>query len=116
MKYLTKCEKIYNEKKDFLKKGHILKNGVFYNIADEMTKFEDFLHAKSGEFNGFDFVDLFHEIISKNQAIFTAIADEEADVLTPFGVFHAGSDGITCYFFSEKPTKTVRFNRSIYYF
>lgn len=82
----------------------------------ELKAFEAFENAAEGAFDGFEFINVFHQKVDKYAAILTAVANDEADVLTPFGKFHTGSDGITCYFFSEKPTKTVRFNRSIYYF
>lgn len=78
--------------------------------------FFNFTNAESGDFNGFAFVDIFHEKIDKRAAIFTGISDDCADIRTPFGIFHTGADGMTAYFFSEQPKKTVSFNRSIYFF
>lgn len=78
--------------------------------------FEAFLNATEGDFNGFEFAQKFHEHFNKLDAIFTAEANDSAIILTPFGEFKADEDGQTAYFFSEKPTKRVLFNRSIYFF
>ncbi len=78
-------------------------------------KFEKFEKAKSGVFNGFEFVELFHEKYDKDNAIYKTTANDAANAITPFGKFHTGADGVTCYFFSKKPKKRVEFNRSIYF-
>lgn len=82
----------------------------------QLKAFNEFKNAESGDFNGFAFVDIFHEEIKKADAIYIGEADDSASVETPFGTFHAGADGITAYFFSKQPKKTVSFNRSIYFF
>lgn len=82
----------------------------------QINAFNEFMNAESGFFDGFDFVDIFHEKIKKADAIYTGETDDRADIITPFGTFHAGADGITAYFFSKQPKKTVSFNRSIYFF
>lgn len=82
--------------------------------ADEAA-FEAFEKAEEGYFNGFEMVETFHKFYHKNEAIYIGESDDGADVHTSFGTFHAGADGVLCYFFSEKPKKTVRFNRSVYF-
>lgn len=77
--------------------------------------FEEFLSAKEGTFNGFRLDPEFHENYSKENAIYTARADDCADVHTPFGTFHAAEDGMICYFLNDHPTKKVLFNRSAYF-
>lgn len=81
----------------------------------EAIAFEKFMTAESGDFDGFAFVNLFHEHFDKRNAIYTTESDDEANVITPFGTFHAGADGVTAYFFSEQPKKVVYFNRSVYF-
>jgi len=82
----------------------------------QIKAFERFENAKGGTFDGFEFVGVFHERINKDAAIYSGISDDCADVKTPFGIFHTGADGVTAYFFSKSPVKTVQFNRSIYFF
>lgn len=81
----------------------------------EAVAFEKFMTAESGDFDGFAFVNLFHEHFDKRNAIYTTESDDEANAITPFGTFHAGADGVTAYFFSEQPKKVVYFNRSVYF-
>ena len=81
----------------------------------EAVAFEKFMTAESGDFDGFAFVNLFHEHFDKRNAIYTTESDDEANAITPFGIFHAGADGLTAYFFSEQPRKVVYFNRSVYF-
>lgn len=81
----------------------------------EAVAFEKFIAAESGNFDGFAFVNLFHEHFDKRNAIYTTESDDEANAITPFGTFHAGADGVTAYFFSEQPKKVVYFNRSVYF-
>lgn len=78
--------------------------------------FEAFLNATEGIFDGFEFVEEFHKHFNKLDAIFITEANDSAIILTPFGEFKAVEDGQIAYFFSEKPTKEVLFNRSIYFF
>lgn len=81
----------------------------------EAVAFEKFMTAENGDFDGFAFVNLFHEHFDKRNAIYTTESDDEANVITPFGTFHAGADGVTAYFFSEQPKKVVYFNKSVYF-
>lgn len=81
----------------------------------EAIAFEKFMTAENGDFDGFEFVKLFHEHFDKRNAIYTTESDDEANAITPFGTFHAGADGVTAYFFSEQPKKVVYFNRSVYF-
>ena len=81
----------------------------------EAVAFEKFITAEHGDFDGFAFVNLFHEHFDKRNAIYTTESDDEANAITPFGTFHAGADGVTAYFFSEQPKKVVYFNRSVYF-
>lgn len=81
----------------------------------EAVAFEKFIAAEHGDFDGFAFVNLFHEHFDKRNAIYTTESDDEANAITPFGTFHAGADGVTAYFFSEQPKKVVYFNRSVYF-
>lgn len=81
----------------------------------EAVAFEKFTAAESGDFDGFAFVNLFHEHFDKRNAIYTTESDDEANAITPFGTFHAGADGVMAYFFSEQPRKVVYFNRSVYF-
>lgn len=81
----------------------------------EAVVFEKFMTAEHGDFDGFAFVNLFHEHFDKRNAIYTTESDDEANAITPFGTFHAGADGVTAYFFSEQPKKVVYFNRSVYF-
>lgn len=81
----------------------------------EAVAFEKFMTAENGDFDGFAFVNLFHEHFDKRNAIYTTESDDEANAITPFGTFHAGADGVTAYFFSEQPKKVVTFNRSVYF-
>lgn len=81
----------------------------------EAIAFEKFCKAKSGNFNGFEFPELFHRHFDKRNAIYTTESNDTADAITPFGTFHTGADGVAVYFFSEQPKKKVSFNRSVYY-
>lgn len=81
----------------------------------EAIAFEKFMNSEGGIFDGFAFVNLFHEHFDKRNAIYTTESDDEANAITPFGTFHAGADGVTAYFFSEQPKKVVYFNRSVYF-
>lgn len=94
----------------------IIKNGgATLNKNGEAVAFEKFITAEHGDFDGFAFVNLFHEHFDKRNAIYTTESDDEANAITPFGTFHAGADGVTAYFFSEQPKKVVYFNRSVYF-
>ena len=81
----------------------------------EAVAFEKFMTAEHGDFDGFAFVNLFHEHFDKRNAIYTTESDDEANAITPFGTFHAGADGVTAYFYREQPKKVVYFNRSVYF-
>lgn len=83
-------------------------------MENQLKKFEEFMKAKEGNFNGFEFVDVFHEKIKKSDAI---LIDESDDCADCQGV-HVGSDGVTCYFYTtpDKVSKKVFFNRSVYLF
>lgn len=81
----------------------------------EAIAFEKFMTAEHGDFDGFAFVNLFHEHFDKRNAIYTTESNDEANAITPFGTFHAGADGVAVYFFSEQPKKVVTFNRSVYF-
>lgn len=88
-----------------------------FNAVREERAFNDFMAADSGVFDGFAFVDLFHHVFKKTDAIYTAVADDCADVVGPNGkTYHTGADGVTVYFMTENPTKRVDFNRSVYFF
>ena len=84
-------------------------------IKSEKQAYEKFLSEKVGIFDGFLFAETFHRDYDKNNAIFVTESNDCADAETPFGTFHAGADGVTCYFMTEKPSKIVRFNRSVYF-
>ncbi len=93
------------------------RQAAFQAEMDRQQKaFDIFENSASGNFWGFDFVDVFHKHYNKQNAIFAAESDDCANVATPWGVVHVGADGVMCYFFSEQPTKTVEFNSSIYFF
>lgn len=81
----------------------------------EQIAFDNFLNADSGIFDGFDFVNLFHQKHNKSEAIYIGYSNDSADVVTDFGTFHAGADDVAAYFYSKNPTKMVRFNRSVYF-
>lgn len=81
----------------------------------EAIAFEKFMNSEGGIFDGFAFVNLFHEHFDKCNAIYTTESNDTADAITPFGTFHTGADGVAVYFFSEQPTKQVNFNRSVYF-
>lgn len=80
----------------------------------ELEIYNNFINAKSGNFNGFEMVDIFHKKINKEDALYVAEANDGAEAL---GI-SVGADGITCYFFVEPNavTKKVFFNRSVYLF
>lgn len=82
--------------------------------AIEEKAFQEFLNAENGFFNGFEFVNVFHERISKNNAL---IIGESDDCAKCEGV-SVGADSVTCYFYCEPKNakKFVSFNRSIYIF
>ena len=88
----------------------------------EAMAFTDFENSESGYFNGFSFVNAFHENYSKRDALEVLITDDCADVVTKTGAkIHAGADGITVYIMTESAQngcdkKYVSFNRSIYVF
>ena len=77
--------------------------------------FKEFLNAKEGVFNGFKLDPEFHASYSKENVIYIARADDNAEVSTPFGVYEAHEDGVRCYFLNDHPTKRVMFNRSVYF-
>ena len=81
----------------------------------EAKAFEKFMNSEGGIFDGFAFVNLFHEHFDKCNAIYTTESNDTANAITPFGTFHTGADGVAVYFFSEQPTKQVNFNRSVYF-
>lgn len=81
----------------------------------EAKAFEKFMNSEGGIFDGFAFVNLFHEHFDKRNAIYTTESNDTANAITPFGTFHTGADGVAVYFFSEQPTKQVNFNRSVYF-
>jgi hypothetical protein len=85
-------------------------------VEKEKMAFDNFFNSQSGDFNGFEFVNLFHENFKKEDAIYICEADDVATARTPFGDFETGADGITCYFYTKSPKKTVTFNRSKYFF
>lgn len=82
--------------------------------AKEQEKFNQFLKAENGYFNGFEFVEVFHKNINKDNALLVAKSNDAADC---HGV-HVGADGVVVYFMvePEKVKKQVTFNRSIYCF
>ena len=88
----------------------------------EAMAFADFENRESGYFNGFAFVNAFHENYSKEAALEVLIADDCADVVTNTGSkIHAGTDGVTVYIMTENAQnggdkKYVSFNRSVYVF
>ena len=88
----------------------------------EAMAFADFENSESGYFNGFSFVNAFHENYRKSDALEVLIADDCADVVTNVGAkIHAGADGVTVYIMTERAQngddkKYVIFNRSIYVF
>lgn len=84
-----------------------------HQLAEAMA-FEKFCKSENGFFNGFEFPELFHKHYNKCYALYTGQADDVGDVITPFGMFHTGADGVAVYFFSKEPKKWVSFNRSIY--
>lgn len=86
-----------------------------YILEHEEDYFNDFMAASEGCFDGFKMPNIFHQYFKKSDAVFTTEADDKADAITPFGVFHTGIDGVKAYFMSEKPTKFVGFNRSVYF-
>lgn len=81
----------------------------------EQIAFDNFLNADSGIFDGFDFVNLFHQKYNKSEAVYIGYSNDSADVVTDFGTFHAGADDVAAYFYSKNPTKIVMFNRSVYF-
>ncbi len=80
----------------------------------EREEFERFQTAESGEFNGFKFVEVFHENIDKKDALLTSFSDQFAMCE---GI-KVGRPEVHVYFFTkpECAKKIVRFNRSIYVF
>lgn len=83
--------------------------------AADLAAYEAFQKAESGFFNGYEMIDTFHKFYKKDNAVFIGESDDSADVITPFGTFHAGADEIICYFFSQEPKKIVRYNWSVYF-
>lgn len=84
-------------------------------VQKQLKAFENFENATSGSFNGFDFVELFHQKWNKINAVHVCVADDTATAITPFGTFKVAEDGMTCYFMTTLPTKKVVFNRSVYF-
>lgn len=82
----------------------------------ELRAWKKFEEAEDGFFNGFEFVNIFHERINKANAVYVGKSDDSAEVVAPFGTFHAAADDITVYFFNKTPKKIVSFNRSVYFF
>lgn len=83
-------------------------------LAEETARFESFLKADSGIFDGFDFADVFHQRIHKEEAIRHLRSNIDGicrhiDVGRPY---------VDVYFFCDPntPKKQVRFHRSVYVF
>lgn len=84
--------------------------------AREEERYEAFSKAPEGNFDGYDFVNVFHEKIDKNNAILAAWADDTAKVVAFGKTYRVDEDGKRCFFFSKNPTKRVIFNSSTYFF
>lgn len=97
---------------DFVAAG---KTAAGYMAAREKEHYRDFKESNSGIFNGFDFVNLFHHDYRKENAIAILTADDAANVVFNGIKYHVGIDGATVYMMTEKPTKRVDFNRSVYF-
>lgn len=97
---------------DFVAAG---KTAAGYMAAREEEHYKDFKESNSGIFNGFDFVNLFHRDFRKENAIAVLTADDAANVVFNGIKYHVGIDGATVYMMTEKPTKKVDFNRSVYF-
>ena len=97
---------------DFVAGG---KTAAGYVAVREREHYKDFQESNGGIFNGFDFVNLFHRDFRKENAIAILTADDAASVVYNGKKYHVGIDGATVYFMSEKPTKRVDFNRSVYF-
>jgi hypothetical protein len=80
----------------------------------ERAAFSEFLNAKSGVFNGYDFEDDFYDFKTTKKPLFI---DESDDMAECRGV-HVGADGVKVVFFVEpkKSKKQVRFNSIVYVF
>lgn len=80
----------------------------------EEEAFARFQNAERGYFNGFEFSGVFHEQISKADALFSGISDDAAECE---GV-NVGADGVKVYFYClpENAKKIVSFNKSVYVF
>lgn len=89
----------------------------------KQTEYFDFFEAaRCGFFNGFAMADVFHDRISKADALEVLTADDSAEAVTSTGAtIHAGVDGATVYIMTEQARtgnaqKFVQFNHSVYVF
>lgn len=91
-------------------------------LSQELKAFEDFENAKSGIFDGFEMVEIFHKKYSKFNAIEWGEADDCAQFTSRAGaVINTGADGVNVYLMTESAVKSggckqVYFNRSVYVF
>ena len=87
-------------------------------IERELPAFKKFIECnEEKQFNGFAFVNLFHQYYSKYLCLTTLWADDGADVEFDGRKYHIGEDGMTTYVMVEHPIgKVVRFNHSAYLF
>lgn len=91
-------------------------------LSRELKAFEDFENAKSGIFDGFEMVEIFHKKYSKYNAIEWGCADDCANFTSSAGaVIHTGADGVNVYLMTESAVKSggckqVHFNTSVYVF
>ena len=106
---IAKREKFWEDVCDLIEKEKAQKR------QDERKAFDEFLNADSGIFDGFEFPTLFHDNFSYHDAIDIQFADENGDVKTYNGIYGGIRAGKKVYFLSEKPTKRVDFNRSVYF-
>ena len=91
-------------------------------LSRELKAFEDFENAKSGIFDGFEMVEIFHVKYKKCDAIEWGCADDCAQFTSSAGaVINTGADGVNVYVMTESAVKSggckqVHFNRSVYVF
>lgn len=97
---------------DFVAAG---KTAAGYAAIREKEYYSDFIESNGGIFNGFDFVNLFHRDFRKENAIAILTADDAANVVFNGIKYHVGIDGAIVYMMTDKPTKRVDFNRSVYF-
>lgn len=93
-------------------------------MANEKSNpaFVRFQKANKGAFDGFEFVDEFHAVYDKRNAVEVLTSDDKADCITSAGVpIYVGADGVTVYIMTTNARdigtrKLVRFNQSVYVF